>query len=730
MGYSEVSKLVNRTPNACRARLYHIRKETGQFIRESNFYYPKWTEEEEQFLKENYPDKGAVWCAEKLKRTEKACITRAVGLKIKRSYRWKPEDDEVIRKYYPKYGVKKVSEILGRTRETCSTRAYVLGIKYIDENRWTKEEIDFIKKNYPEKGVKYVSEKLNRSIVACQNKAAILKLRRPPKWTKEEKEFIEKYYPEKGAVWCGKKLNKSPSKCTLYARRHNIKYINLCLWTEEEIKLLKKYYPILGKYACEMIPNKDKDSCTRAAHRLKISYTKNNSAAVEKIKKYLDKQKIIYKEEVGLEGCINKQQLLFDFAIYKDKELKEIIGLIEYDGSQHFLPTTLYSDRSITANEVLERTQKRDQIKNKYCQKNNIPLLRIKYCQDNIEKLIETFLKYPQSFIKWYNPELTFKEYYADLDDQKLKAYYIHFSKYRKKSKKNNHPNFCISKWTNEDDLFLEKYYPDKGSIWVSKKLHRSSSSCKNRAHLLGLYRSNHWKKKEDAMILKYYFTKGPKWISTKTDRTYSAILHRAHKLGLKKDMKYWTKEEDEVIIKYYGIKNTTEIAKLVGRSKMSVDNRCRILRTQEAQKCYTNENDVINVISVQEPVASIIKCNSTLMITRKTNTNYKGILYIHSASKRIGQKGRLKYKKELKKYNLNKFKYSHIIAKCNLIKCIKINSQIMKDNSYIKKMYGEIKLGRYIWVLEDIEPLETPMFAKGNTSIWKYKKENEKVDY
>lgn len=42
---------------------------------------------------------------------------------------------------------------------------------------------------------------------------------------------------------------------------------------------------------------------------------------------------------------------------------QKLIGIIEYDGSQHFLPTTLYSDKKINAKEVLERTQRHDQIK-------------------------------------------------------------------------------------------------------------------------------------------------------------------------------------------------------------------------------------------------------------------------------------------------------------------------------------------------------------------------------
>ena len=206
-------------------------------------------------------------------------------------------------------------------------------------------------------------------------------------------------------------------------------------------------------------------------------------------------------------------------------------------------------------------------------------MLRIKYCQNNIEKLVAEFLKHREKYIEWYNQEYSFEKYYSEIEDEELKKYFIHFSKYKNKGTKNINPNFCISKWSQEDDLFLEKYYPDNGSAWVSKRLHKTQQACISHANKLGLVRSNHWKREEDAFVLKYYLSKGPLWISKKLKRTKNSIEHRAHRLGAEKRIKYWTKEEDQILLSNWNIKSEKELSEIIGRTKMSIGNRKKILR-------------------------------------------------------------------------------------------------------------------------------------------------------
>ena len=63
---------------------------------------------------------------------------------------------------------------------------------------------------------------------------------------------------------------------------------------------------------------------------------------------------------------------------------------IEFDGQQHFNPDTYFGESEEKAKEDFERLKRRDNIKNNYCAKNNITLIRIPYWEvNNISVLLD-----------------------------------------------------------------------------------------------------------------------------------------------------------------------------------------------------------------------------------------------------------------------------------------------------------------------------------------------------
>ena len=92
------------------------------------------------------------------------------------------------------------------------------------------------------------------------------------------------------------------------------------------------------------------------------------------IEQYLDLKQIDYEKEKIFENCKNKRNLPFDFYI------KEINTIIEFDGEQHFYPM-----RDMGGKEKLMKTSLNDYIKNKFCNDNKIPLIRIHYKLTEIE---------------------------------------------------------------------------------------------------------------------------------------------------------------------------------------------------------------------------------------------------------------------------------------------------------------------------------------------------------
>jgi very-short-patch-repair endonuclease len=101
------------------------------------------------------------------------------------------------------------------------------------------------------------------------------------------------------------------------------------------------------------------------------------------IKNILEENNIIYTRQKKFENCKHINILSFDFY------LNDYNIIIEFDGIQHFKPVKRFGGE-----ERFIENQIKDEIKNRFCQENNIYLLRIKYNQiNNIKEIILNFIK-------------------------------------------------------------------------------------------------------------------------------------------------------------------------------------------------------------------------------------------------------------------------------------------------------------------------------------------------
>lgn len=103
------------------------------------------------------------------------------------------------------------------------------------------------------------------------------------------------------------------------------------------------------------------------------------------IHQLLNKNNIEHEPEFKV--VIDGKSYRFDFYLPKYNLF------IEYDGQQHFEPVRFRGEKRDIEEEFI-KLQERDMIKNKYCEDNNINLLRIPYWEDkNIEKIISNHLQ-------------------------------------------------------------------------------------------------------------------------------------------------------------------------------------------------------------------------------------------------------------------------------------------------------------------------------------------------
>jgi len=108
----------------------------------------------------------------------------------------------------------------------------------------------------------------------------------------------------------------------------------------------------------------------------------------EKMVRNFLKDKFNFEPQYTFEGLVSdaNNPLRFDFAVFEDDN--KLKCLIEYDGEQHY-----NWKKTWITKEQFERIQYHDKLKNEYCLKNNIKLIRIRWKDfKNIEKILKNEL--------------------------------------------------------------------------------------------------------------------------------------------------------------------------------------------------------------------------------------------------------------------------------------------------------------------------------------------------
>jgi len=126
-----------------------------------------------------------------------------------------------------------------------------------------------------------------------------------------------------------------------------------------------------------------------------------------------------------------------------------------------------------------------------------------------------------------------------------------------------------------------------------------------------------------------------------------------------------------------------------------------------------------MKVLSLTEPYATLIMEKTKKIETRSWKTKYRGELYIHASSTH----NLITDKKLLNLVKRKSLNYGNIIHKCELFDCILIDNNFMDKIKKDKQEYicGIYEVGRYAWILKNIEILDKPIFVKGKLGIWEY---------
>ncbi len=130
-----------------------------------------------------------------------------------------------------------------------------------------------------------------------------------------------------------------------------------------------------------------------------------------------------------------------------------------------------------------------------------------------------------------------------------------------------------------------------------------------------------------------------------------------------------------------------------------------------------------MKVLSLTEPFATLIKEKKKLVETRSWRTNYRGELYIH-ASMTKPSKTDLEDEELMSLVENKEMNFGYIICKCILVDCVYMTEEYinnMKENNYQEYICGDYSVGRYAWILENVELLDKPIPVKGHLGVWNY---------
>ncbi|MED1863242.1 hypothetical protein P4V41_07220 [Fictibacillus nanhaiensis] len=184
---------------------------------------------------------------------------------------------------------------------------------------------------------------------------------------------------------CGKGLLKVADFINIFSNQEEVEHCKLIEFESQEGYIHARHILTLqcqcGEYfqtpRYHFLRNKKKcDICSSSI-----------SMGELRIKKFLDSENIVHEREYSFSDCRGiRKPLPFDFVLMQSNEVHTII---EYDGRQHFNPSNFGGCSDESAMLSFQDLKRNDQIKNEYCEKNNIKLIRIPYWDfDNIEEIL------------------------------------------------------------------------------------------------------------------------------------------------------------------------------------------------------------------------------------------------------------------------------------------------------------------------------------------------------
>ena len=107
---------------------------------------------------------------------------------------------------------------------------------------------------------------------------------------------------------------------------------------------------------------------------------------------------------------------------------------------------------------------------------------------------------------------------------------------------------------------------------------------------------------------------------------------------------------------------------------------------------------------------------------TRSWQTRYRGELAIHASLSKVDRKDP-HIQRLLALLPGEELHPGLVVCRCVLKDCVPMEDSFLRwiHTQPTEKLCGEYAPGRFAWILEQVEPLETPVPAKGHLGLWQW---------
>lgn len=223
----------------------------------------RWSQEDDQILRETFLIASPKDMARKLGRTKSAVVQRAVKVhrllrrrSRPRGARWTPKALAFLEANYGVIPAKEIGETLHRTVPAIHSRAYLLGLtKQIlrGPNRlWTVEDEQYVLANYGKLPTELLAREVNRTPVAVSNRAlnprwgVAVRRRSRRGWAPAEDTLLRSAYRKVPTSSLRQILGRSTA--SIHGRAHKtgltqrMKWVHPRAWTRAEDEVLRNTY--------------------------------------------------------------------------------------------------------------------------------------------------------------------------------------------------------------------------------------------------------------------------------------------------------------------------------------------------------------------------------------------------------------------------------------------------------------------------------------------------------